>query len=125
MATTDSLNDRIDIPCPIKDDSMDLCGISRLVDLVEDVTNNTKNNDEMLPVLADDLLNLCDNYNLYLINEEVVYTESLAYESSVDVESPILEDDIFHQEIVIGRDVKSDDDHYEIEKGKPVLANDY
>lgn len=119
MATTDSFGDRIDHPCSIKEDSMDPCGISRIADLVEDVAHNVKNSDEMLPVLADDLLNLCDNYNLYLINEEIVYTESLVYESSVDVDNPILEDDIFPQEIVIGRDIKDDDDDYELDKGEP------
>ena len=36
-----------------------------------------------LPVVADaDLINLYDNYNYYLINEEIVYTEALTYETT-------------------------------------------
>lgn len=99
MATTSGLTDRIDGSLSIKDETIDLCNMSRIGDLVEEPLQHSKNRDDLLPILADDLMNLCDSYNLYLINEEIVYTEPFDYDSSVNVDSPILEEDLFSDEI--------------------------
>lgn len=100
MATTSGLVDRIDGSLSIKDETLDLCNMSHIGDLVEEPTQHSKHRDDLLPILADDLMNLCDSYNLYLINEEIVYTEPFDYDSSVNVDSPILEENIFPDDIV-------------------------
>lgn len=59
-------------------------------------THHTKS--DLLPTLADDLLSLCDNYNLYLTNEEIVYTEPLDYDPTAGVDEHILDGDLFGSE---------------------------
>lgn len=45
----------------------------------------TEDESTSLPIVVDDLINLYDSYNLYLINEEVVCTEPFDYEQNDEV----------------------------------------
>lgn len=108
METTGDLSDRIvHNLSSMKEEGLDMCDMSRISDLVEEPIGDSPCNrpkDDLLPVLADDLISLCDSYNLYLINEEIVYTEPLTYESSVDVDSAIPDENIFPEEFDMSKE---------------------
>lgn len=82
------------------------------LDLIDCLTDDPTH--PSMPALADDLMNLCDNYNLYLINEEIVYTETLDY-ASPPVNVVLDADDLF-----------ADENDLLIDNDKDVLnGNDY
>lgn len=110
MATNRADIDLIDSGGVLKEEPLDI------IDCLANQSSGSHSKHDLLPALTDDLMNLCDNYNLYLINEEIVYTEPLDYDSSVLVDPSVLENDEFFG---------NDDDDLIIDNKDVLNGNDY
>lgn len=110
MAAEHGLTNQIECDASLKEEPLGIVDC-----LVDGSLHHTKN--ELMPAFTEDLMNLCDNYNLYLINEEIVYTEPLDYESPVNVNSPLLEEDLFADEndvIIDNKDLLNGNDYQSV-----------